>query len=195
MLAELLSRHRWRTRPRVSALRFAPEFNAALGLLMLPVLLVLACARAPERESAEPVEPVRVSQLTQIGDPQRQASQRLVVSGLESDGAGQGERALASYERAIQIDGMNPYAYLAISRYWIEAGEPERGIVFLDQAEVLLDAAGENTLGARVHLIGLRGRAGVLGDRSDEAADQLRQAADLAPEVWGDGILSAEELR
>ena len=179
----------------MSALRFAPELNAALGLPVLLGLLVLACARAPERESVESVEPVRVSQLTQIGDPRRQASQRLIVSGLESDGAGQGERALATYERAIQIDGTNPYAYLAIARYWIEAGEPERGIAFLDQAEVLLDATGENTLGARVHLIGLRGRVGMLGDHSDEAADQLRQAADLAPEVWGDGILSAEELR
>jgi len=165
------------------------------GVLAALLLIALACARAPDRGSDASAEPVRVSHLTQIGDSRRQASQRLVVAGLESDAAGQGERALATYERALRVDGTNPYAYLALARYWIEAGDPERGVSFLDQAEVLLDASGEGTLGARVHVVGLRGRAGTLREHSGEAADQLRQAADLAPQVWGDGILSADELR
>jgi tetratricopeptide (TPR) repeat protein len=165
------------------------------GVLAALVLVALACARAPDRGLEESAAPVRVSQLTQTGDSRRQASQRLIVAGLESDAAGQGERAVATYERALQVDGTNPYAYLALARYWIEAGDPERGVSFLDQAGVLLDATGEGTLGARVHVVGLRGRAGMLRERSGEAADQLRQAAELAPQVWGDGILSADELR
>jgi tetratricopeptide (TPR) repeat protein len=185
-------RNRHLKRPRASVLGAAPRLDRTFAIL---VLITLACVREPSRESSESREPLRVSEITQIGDPRRQASQRLVIEGLEADAAGESERALASYERAIQMDGMNPYAYLAIARYWIEVGEPERGVVFVDQAEVLIDSSGESTHGARVHLVGLRGRAGSLGPHSEEAANQLRQAADLAPQVWGDGILSADELR
>lgn len=160
----------------------------------LAVHTVLATSCAGLRE-AERVDALHVSNLTHIGDSQRRASLRLVVVGLEADAAGQSERALATYERAIQVDATNPYAYLALARHWIEAGYPERGVVFVDQAEVLLDASGESTLGAQVHLDGLRGRAAALGGRSDAGVALLQRAAERTPEIWGDGILSADELR
>jgi Tfp pilus assembly protein PilF len=160
------------------------------GFILVLSLLLAACAQPVER-----VEPVQFSHLAQMGDSQRRASLRLVVAGLEADAAGQRERALASYERAIRVDGTNPYSYVALARHWIEAGEPARGIVFVDQAEVLLESSGEDTLGARVHLVGLRGRAASMDGRPEEAADFLKRAAEMAPKIWGDGILSADELR
>jgi Flp pilus assembly protein TadD len=155
----------------------------------------LAATGCVSTRDVTPVEPTHVSHLTQIGDAQRRASLRLVVAGLDADAAGQSERALANYRRAIQVDATNPYAYVALARHWIEAGDSERGILFLDQAEVLLESSDESTLGVQVHLIGLRGRAAAMGGHSDEAEALLRLAAEQAPDVWGDGMLGADELK
>ena len=87
------------------------------------------------------VEALRFSQLVDAGDFQRRASLRLVVAGLDADAVGQSERARAMYERALQVGATNPFAYLALARHWIEAGELERGLVFVEQAEVLLGVA------------------------------------------------------
>lgn len=147
------------------------------------------------RSQVERVAPLRFSQLVDTGDSQRRASLRLVVTGLEADADGQSERARAMYERALQVDATNPYAYVAIARHWIEAGEVEQGLVFVDQAEVLLASTSDGTLGATVHLIGLRGRAAALSGRPEDAEMFLHRASELAPEIWGDGTLSADELR
>jgi hypothetical protein len=160
--------------------------------LALHVTLVMACASSPDIER---VEATRLSRLTHIEDAQWRASLDLVLVGLDADAAGQGGRAVVMYQRAIQVDATNPYAYLALARHWIEAGQPQRGIRLLDQAEVLLESRGEDGHGTQVHLVGLRGRAAVVGGSPESAADLLQRAAAAAPEVWGDGILSADELR
>ena len=162
------------------------------GCFVGTALLATACVATRDTQR---VEPLHVSHLTQTGDAQRRASLRLVVAGLDADTTGQSERALAMYGRAIQVDATNPYAYVALARHWIEAGEPERGVVFLDQAEVLLESSSENTLGAQVHVVGLRGRAASLGSNPEDARALLQHAAEQAPDVWGDGMLRAEELR
>lgn len=157
-------------------------------------MLAMACVGTPEL-APESVEPIRLSHLIHIGGSERRASLRLIVNGLEADAAGRGERALAMYERAVQLDGANPYVYVALARYWIEAGEPARGLVLVDQAALLLESGGESTLGVRVHLMGLRGRAVTLGSSPENGATLLLHAAELAPKIWGDGILTADELR
>ena len=185
-----------RSVPRVRRIRGSRRAASCrwwlVGTFAVHMVLVTSCAGLRE---AERVDALHVSHLTHMGDAQRRASLRLVVVGLEADASGQSERALATYERAIQVDATNPYAYLALARHWIEAGDPARGVVFVDQAEVLLEASGESTLGAQVHLDGLRGRAAAIGDGSDAGVVLLQRAAERTPEIWGDGILSADELR
>ncbi len=180
--------------PSQRPVRRGPEFWLVAGFVALALLTIACAARSPERR----VEALRFSQLVDSGDFPRRASLRLVIEGLDADAVGESERARAAYERALQVDPTNPYAYLALGRHWIEAGRPERGLAFVDQAEVLLEST---SLGVRVHLIGLRGRAAELAElaelegTSEAAEDLLQRASDLAPEIWGDGILTAEELR
>ena len=45
-----------------------------------------------------------------------------------------------------------------------------------------------------IHLVGLRGAALRLEGRDDEARELLMWAAGRAPNVWGDGALTAREL-
>ena len=131
-----------------------------------------------------------------LGDPARRASQRLVLQGLEDDVADSAEQALASYERALQIDPTNPYAYLALARHHIDAMQPDSARGFVEQAAALFDSQGGRTPEVDVHLIGLRGAAFLAGagDASQSGEDDLARAALLSPTVWGDGYLSAEEL-
>ncbi len=94
--------------------------------LALFVLLVgVAGCAGPSRFSREPV---RLSDLASEGDPARRASLRLVTRGLDSDSGGQAQLALSQYERAIQVDPNNPFAYLAIARHHVERGDPELGL-------------------------------------------------------------------
>ena len=136
-----------------------------------------------------------MSDLTSEGDPTRRASLRLVAQGLAWDSEHQPRRALSQYERAIQIDPNNPFAYLAIARHHVEADEPERAMEYLDQAEILLDAEGLRSPRVEPHLLGLRGAALTTAGRGDEGAPYLDEADSLAPEIWGDARLSADELR
>lgn len=164
------------------------------GALCLGVLLAAACARPPVRVE-ETIEPIRVSDAVGLGDPARRASMRLVVQGLDADEAGETERAQGSYERAVQVDATNPYVYLALARHHLDGGDSEHATYLIDQAAALFEAEGMREPRVGVHLIGLRGRAMQLGGQNDEAVLYLERAGVMAPAVWGDAYLSAEELR
>lgn len=171
-------------------MRRASELAAVLGLLLLGGCVATAFAPA-EREA------LRVSALVHEGDPTRRASLRLVISGLDADAAGDSDLAWSRYQRAIQIDPTNPFAYLAIARRELESGEAVRALEVLDRAEQLLDAEERELFspGVEPHLLGLRGAALAASGRAAEGEPLLRRARALAPDVWGDARLTAAELR
>ena len=150
---------------------------------------MLGCAQIP----TAPLP--RVSDAVANGDDQYRASQRLVLDGLDADELGDVERARSRYERALQIDASNPWVYLALARHYVEQGDPGRALAHLDRAEALLDAQEQPSPGARVHCDGLRGAALALEGDEREARPLLDSAARAAPDVWGDGVLSAAELK
>lgn len=137
----------------------------------------------------------RVTDVIEVGDPARRASLRLVVEGLEADEQGFLRRAQGSYERAIQVDSTNPYAYLALARHHLDGGDPLEASNFIDQSAALFEAEGLNSPGVNAHLIGLRGWAFEIQGRGADAGLYTERAAALAPEVWGDGYLAPGELR
>jgi tetratricopeptide (TPR) repeat protein len=104
-------------------------------------------------------------------------------------------RALSRYERAIQIDPGNPFAFLTLARYYAAIADPERALEHLDRAQSLLDPDGTLYRGAEPHLRGLRGWALADAGRPVEAGVLLSEARSLAPSVWDDGRLAASELR
>jgi len=116
------------------------------------------------------------------------------MDGLESDEQGSPVRAQGSYERALQVDPTNPYAFLALARHYTEADETERAHDFLDQAVALFEAQGEVAPEVDVLLTGLRGEIYHTGGQATRAFPLLEEARALAPEIWGDGHLSAGEL-
>jgi tetratricopeptide (TPR) repeat protein len=141
------------------------------------------------------VRPLRITDVAEDGDAARRASVRLVDDGLVADADGDEARAQARYERALQVDASNPYAYLAIARHHVETLDPQRALQFLDRADALLRMQGDPPPGVQVHLIGLRG--GALYDSGDITAgvELLDRARELSPSVWGDGALHPNELR
>jgi tetratricopeptide (TPR) repeat protein len=163
---------------------------AARSALIAAAALALGCAAHP------PAPPVpRVSEVASSGDDQFRASQQLLLEGLAADERGDATRARSRYERALQIDANNPWVYIALARHYVESGDAGRALAHLDRAEALLDSQENPSPGARVHCEGLRGAALALeGDRA-EAQPLLDAAARSAPDVWGDGELSASELR
>ncbi len=139
--------------------------------------------------------PVRISQVTHLGDTRRQASVRLVVEGLDAELAASSDRALSRYQRAIQVDPGNPFAYLALARYYVSVDDPTRALEHLDRAQSLVDPNGSFPPRISPHLLGLRGSALEQLGRDAEAERLLARARQLAPSVWGDGRLDADELR
>ncbi len=136
------------------------------------------------------VEPLSLSRVAGEGDPARRASMRLVMGGLESDGEGRGVEASSRYQRALQVDPTNPYAWLALARQEVFEGDAERGLAHLDKARALLGADERAT----AHLVGLRGAALVALGQPRLGEPFLQEARQLAPVVWGDGKLDASEL-
>lgn len=161
-------------------------------LLLLP-LFSPGCRTRPPAES--PVRGVRVGDVLEVGDPARRASVRLVAQGLDADRAGELRRARGSYERAIQVDPTNPYAYLALARHNLDGGSPGDALNLVDQAAALFDAEGLRSPEVDVHLIGLRGWDLESRGRPGEANLYVERAAALDPLLWQDGYLSAQELR
>ncbi len=140
-------------------------------------------------------EAVRIARVDPGGDATRRASLRLVSEGLTSDTAHQPGSALTSYERALSVDPTNPYAYLALARHYAELGQYARSLQYVDQAAVLLGSEMPDSPRAEAHLVGLRGWALRGMGRTDEGDALLVRAAQLAPSVWRDGVLSAAELQ
>jgi tetratricopeptide (TPR) repeat protein len=118
---------------------------------------------------------------------------RLVVRGLDEE-RDRPQFALSDYERAIQIDPTNPYAYLALARHYAFS-DPDRALEHLDQAEVLLES--DDALSPRVepHLLGIRGTALLAKGETARGEALLAQASALAPSEWADGRLSPDELK
>jgi hypothetical protein len=172
--------------------------------MAVALFLALAAGCAGRGYWVAPVRggPLRISEVAGSGDPIRRASTRLVVEGL---GAGNPQRALSHYERAIKIDATNPYAYLALASYEIQWGDVERGSQSLSQAELLLESQQLDSPRVEPHLAGLRGRARIrMGrdlrtattrERASDGGSPLERARRLAPDVWGDGWLTAAELQ
>ena len=176
-----------------SSLRPLTRVRGILAALVC-VVLAASCSLPFRRPVSDRVSPLRISEVVEIGDPARRASLRLVLKGLEADELQQPQRALGSYEEALRVDPTNPYAYLAIARHHAEGEDPEWALSFLDKADALLRA--ERLLDDRVepHLIGLRGQALYTSGQLASGLPHLERAWELAPDVWGDGRLSAAEL-
>lgn len=138
---------------------------------------------------------LRVEHVADEGDATRRASTRLVLHGLASDAHGDAGRALSQYERAIQIDSGNPYAYLALARFHVEQRDADRALAYLDRAQVLFESLEIDSPRVEAHLVGLRGNGLRLQGRTREGEALLEEAARRAPGVWGDARLSADELR
>ena len=148
----------------------------------------LGCVQRPVGESTPGL---RISELPVDEDPARRASIRLVLEGLATSG----RRAQGLYERALQVDSSNPYAYLALARHHIDGGDPAQALDHLRRGEDLLRAYDLFSPRAEVTLAGLRGAALLELDRETEAARWLGFAARRDPAVWSDGRLTAGELR
>ena len=168
--------------------------GALLRLAMiLVVTTVVGCAGARGPGPEEPS--FRVSDVAGTGDPARRASMRFVLRGLDDDARGQHAAAVSRFERALQVDPNNPYAYLSLARHEIEVGDPSRAIAYLDKVDALLPAEGESSRGAEVHSVGLRGAALRASGRPRDAAPLLERARLDAPRAWWDAKRDAAELR
>jgi len=160
-----------------------------------PLILLLAWLLASGCAGISRTPTPRVTELASAGDDVYRASQRLVIEGLDADARGETARARSRFERALQIDASNPWAYLALARHHVDAGDGAAALSHLDRAEALLESQGEPSRGATLHCDGLRGAALALTGRVGEARVLLDEVAREAPDVWGDGRLSAAELR
>ena len=161
-------------------------------VLLATTWLAGGCALAP----TQPPQPaMHIRDVARDGDETRRASQQLVLEGLRADSAPEPERARSRYQRALQVDSGNPYAYLALARQSAEEDEPELVLQYVDRAEDLLSADADHSPGAEVHLEGLRGFALAQTGETVQGRELLERAAKSAPDVWGDGQLDADELR
>jgi hypothetical protein len=168
--------------------------RALPALALLGAALLAACAGPPLAGIFAPA-PLRLSELSQEGDPQRRASVNLLLRGLDADEARDWTRAEGLYERAIQVDSTNPFAYLALARHRVEQAQAQAALDSLERARSLIGGEGLAAERAEAHLVGLRGRALFLAGRLQESAPLVARARELAPAEWGDGRLSAAELR
>ena len=137
----------------------------------------------------------RASDALAAGDDRFRASQRLVLEGLDADTLGNTARARSRYERAIQADSSNPWAYLALARHHLALGEAPLARRHAERAASLFEASELGSPGALLHCDGIRGAALALEGRSHEARPLLDAASRGLPRVWADGELSASELR
>jgi len=172
-----------------------PAPHSAWGALALALVLAGAGCVHSRGGEAKPLPAVRVSDAAGAGDAARRASVQLVIDGLDADADGIGDAGLSSYERAIQVDPTNPYAFLALARHHALGTTPESALPYLDQAAALFEAEGLRSPRVDAHLEGIRGEA-LFGAGDVEAGSRhLERARELAPDAWSDAHLNAEELR
>ena len=139
--------------------------------------------------------PFRLTDVAEEGDAARRASMRLVLEGLDEDQALRPPRALALYERALQVDPNNPFAYLALARHHVDGADPQRALAFLEKADVLLAHSDWRSPGLEADLVGIRGAALYASGRVVDAIPLLERARQLSPTVCDDARLDASELR
>ncbi len=167
----------------------------SLAAVCVVVAFLAGCAGRLPIFAPVPVAPLRLHEIAGEGDAARRASQRLVLQGLGHDANGQARLARTSYERALQVDPNNPFAYLALARQAVESGDGTSALEYLEQSEVLLGAEDLRSPRVEPHLAGLRGGALRARGEREDASVLLARASTLAPSVWNDGKLSAAELR
>jgi len=172
----------------------SPRVGRLLPWVLATWLLATGCSWLP-LELRPASAPLRISEVADEGDAERRASTRLVLEGLDADEDGDPERALSSYELALQVDPTNPWAYIALARHHADGVDPRQALPFLDQAHALLLAQGASSPRADAVLLGLRGQALVASGRYEEGIPWLERAREQSPDVWSDGRLSAAELR
>lgn len=167
--------------------------NRASVVILLAALAVAfaACSSLPAVRGREPV---RIGELVAQGDPVRRASHRLLVEGLEADVDGAHARAKGRYERAIQVDPTNPYAYLTLARFEIDRRRAGQARSFLDQTLALFEAAGGTPPRVEAHVLGLSGAIEAINGNRAAAALEFERARRIAPSIWGDAYLTAAEL-
>jgi tetratricopeptide (TPR) repeat protein len=185
-----------------TSLKGIDSTRVVMPVAVFVLVLAVGCAGAGRRVAPVHGGALHISEVAAKGDPLRRASTRLVLEGLS---AGEPQRALSHYERAIKIDATNPYAYLALASYQIQWGDVARGMQSLNQAELLLESEELKSPRVEPHLTGLHGRARVRmrrdtravkgNPRISEGEPLLERARRLAPEAWGDGWLTASELQ
>ena len=176
-----------RTQPRQRLWR-RPTLNKTMGTAarvgLFVALAMAGCAAPPARVVLVPA--LRVSEFSAYGPPARRAATRLVLQGLAVDAPGRAADALSRYERALQIDPENAFAYLALARHEAFGGEPARALAFLDKAEANLRAlARAGALDWALvtpHLTGLRAAA---ARRTDALALPPGLASPSAPRARG----------
>lgn len=165
-------------------------------VLCLAVSCLAACTGLNLSGPLRPSDrPLTASAALGQTDSTRDASLRLVISGLDEDSAGRPGRALASYQRAVRVDPTNPFAYLALARHHVDAGSTAEASAFLDQARSRFES--EDRLGPSVDVWGIGLRAWIDREelRDEEADARFELARELSPQMWGDERLSAAELR
>ncbi len=162
--------------------------------LALSAALLSACAGGPFG-SVLGSAPLRLSEVGGDGDPTRRASMGLLLNGLSADEARAWARAEGLYERAIQLDSTNPFAYLALARHRVERVQPSAALDALERAESLMPDDAWLAERVQPHFLGLRAQALFMAGRLQQSTPLLERARQLAPREWGDGRLSAAELR
>jgi len=173
-----------------TSLRGIGATRVRMAVAALVLALAVGCAMTGRRVAPVRGGALRISEVAGKGDPLRRASTRLVLKGLD---AGEPQRALSHYERAVKIDATNPYAYLALASFQIQWGDVGRGAQSLNQAELLLESQELRSPRVEPHLTGPR--VTKTNGRVPEGDPLLERARRLAPDVWGDGWLTAAELR
>jgi len=157
-------------------------------------ILLLGLAAAGCATFGPPGDSFSIAAEAQYGDPARRASTRLLLRGLKADESWHFREAVVLYERALQVDPTNPWAYLCRARFEVAQGDPERALDYLDKVEALLPSE-PGAAGARAHLAGLRGTALAILGYTSRAEPLLAAAKRGAPRKWADGQLDASELQ
>ncbi len=167
-----------------------PLTRYALGIVWI-LVLSLGCATGIGLQG----EPFHIRDVAHDGDAARRASMRLVLRGLDDDVRRHPQSAISRYERAIQVDPNNPYAFLTLARHEIEFGSPQRALAYLDKTDALLSVEAGVSPAAQLTARGLRGAALRAAGRRERAAPLLDEAREAWPAAWEDGFLDARELR
>jgi len=175
--------------------RFVARRLAGPALLLASLALAGCPQRLPLPGPEVRDQAVTLGAVQDTGDDRRRASNHLVIQGLEADDLGEMERALDRYELSLTVDPSNPWSYLALARHELDRGDPARALAALDRSRSLFEREGALSPRVETHLLGLRGAALERLGRFDEARPALGEARRRAPSAWGDGYLTADELR